>query len=250
MLTNLERAKKIIEDRRTRAERDADLRRAELEAVSPELKKINREIASAGLRAIKAIGMGEDAQKYINELAAENLNNQKKRTEILAELSLPADALDIKYTCKKCEDTGVYEGHYCDCMKALVKKLQFENLCSQAPAKTSTFDTFSLDYYKGIVDTNTGINAYERMSQIFNYCRSYASDFGKKSPSILMYGQTGLGKTHLSLAIANVVVEKGYSCLYTSAGSLFSRLEKEKFGKVRTEDSFEDVVLSCDLLTS
>ena len=248
MLTNLERAKKIIEDRRTRAERDADLRRAELEAVSPELKKINREIASAGLRAIKAIGMGEDAQKYINELAAENLNNQKKRTEILAELSLPADALDIKYTCKKCEDTGVYEGHYCDCMKALVKKLQFENLCSQAPAKTSTFDTFSLDYYKGIVDPNTGINAYERMSQIFNYCRSYASDFGKKSPSILMYGQTGLGKTHLSLAIANVVVEKGYSCLYTSAGSLFSRLEKEKFGKVRTEDSFEDVVLSCDLL--
>ena len=248
MPSNLERAKKIIDDRRAQAEREAEQKRMDLEAVSPELKAVNRAIASAGLKAIKAIGMGENAQEYINNLAKENLQNQKRRTEILAGLGLPEDALDIHYTCKKCEDTGSYNGHYCDCVKALTKQLQFENLCSCAPAKTSTFSNFSLDYYKGIVDTATGTNAYERMSQILNYCRSYAADFGKGSPSILMYGQTGLGKTHLSLAIANEVVAKGYNVIYTSAGNLFSKLEKERFGRLKTDESPEDAVLSCDLL--
>jgi len=86
------------------------------------------------------------------------------------------------------------------------------------------------------------------MSQIYNYCKNWAEDFSKDSPSILMYGNTGLGKTHLSLAIANVVVEKGYNVIYSSAGNLFSKLEKEKFGKINFDESPEEQVLTVDLL--
>ncbi len=248
MASNLEKAKKVIDERRASAEREAERRRFDLEAVSPELKEVNRAIASAGLRAIKAIGMGEDAQNYLNKLAEENLQNQKRRTEILAGLGLPADALDIHYTCTKCEDTGSLDGRYCDCVKAIMKQFQHENLCSCAPAKSSTFANFTLDYYKGLVDTKTGANAYDRMSQILNYCKNYAADFDRNSPSILMYGQTGLGKTHLSLAIANEVVAAGYDVIYSSAGNLFSKLEKERFGRLKGDESPEDAVLSCDLL--
>lgn len=248
MANNLEKAKKIIDERRAFAELDAERRRVDLEAVSPELKEINRAISSAGLRAVKAIGMGEDAGYYMNKLAEENLQNQKKRTEILAALGLPADALDIRYTCSKCEDTGTYDGHYCDCVKALIKQFNHEGLCSLAPAKDSVFENFTLDYYKGFVDVKTGMSAYERMSQILNYCKNYADDFDRSSPSILMYGQTGLGKTHLSLAIANSVIEKGYEVIYSPAGSLFSKLEKEHFGRLKSDESFEDTVLNCDLL--
>lgn len=248
MASNLERAKQIIDNRRTMAEEEAARKRRELEAVSPELCEVNNQISKAGLDALKAIGMGKDAQEYIKRLSEESLILQAKRADILKELSLPSDVLDVHYTCPICEDTGVHNGHYCECLKALVKRIQYENLCSCAPAKNSTFDSFSLDYYKNFYDTETGASAYERMSQIFNYCKNWADDFSKSSPSILMYGNTGLGKTHLSLAIAGAVVNKGYNVLYTSAGNIFSQLEKEKFGRLKGDESPEDMVLSVDLL--
>lgn len=248
MLDNLNRAKAILDKRRTSAEATAEKKRIDLESVSPELKAVNTEIASAGLRAIKAIGMGKDAKAYIETLACENLELQKKRAAILESMGLTSDALDIQYTCKKCDDTGSFNGHYCDCIKALVKSLQFENLNTCAPAKTSTFSNFSLDYYRGLTDVRTGISVHERMSQILSFCKAYADDFSKDSPSLILYGNTGLGKTHLSLAIANAVIEKGYSVIYESAANLFSKLEKEKFGRLKSDESPEEAVLSCDLL--
>ena len=248
MVNNLEKAKLIVDRRRSAAEETAERRRRELEEVSPELKAVNAEIASAGLRAIKAIGMGQNAEEYITRLASENLELQKKRAEILKSLGLPENVLDIQYTCPKCEDTGSFEGHYCTCIKSLVAQMQRDNLNTCAPAKSSTFDTFSLDYYKGIVLPETGESAYDRMSQILAFCKGWADDFDRQSQSILMFGNTGLGKTHLSLAIANVVVSKGYNVIYTTAGTLFSQLEKERFGRLKADESPEEAVLSCDLL--
>ena len=84
------------------------------------------------------------------------------------------------------------------------------------------------------------------MREIFEYCRCYADDFGKCSDSLFMHGATGLGKTHLSLAIANVVVEKGFEVIYGSAQNLLSSLEREKFGGGSGE--MEKELLDCDLL--
>ena len=44
-----------------------------------------------------------------------------------------------------------------------------------------------------------------RMARNFDFCKNYAQSFDLSSFSILMMGETGLGKTHLSLAIANEV---------------------------------------------
>ena len=89
------------------------------------------------------------------------------------------------------------------------------------------------------------------MEQIFLRCRSYAEHFETlSSPSLLMHGGTGLGKTHLSLAIASVLLQRGFSVVYDSAGELLHRLEREHFGKSGSESSEDsmDTVLSCDLL--
>lgn len=239
MATNIERAKAIIDSRRESAEAAAEKKRIELEAISPELKDINYKISRAGLDALRVVGNGGGAEA-LEELAKLNLKNQEIRAEILKGFGLPADALEVHYTCPICEDTGIANGRYCECLKALVKQLQFENLCSCAPAKNSTFESFKLDYYKG--------EARDRMEQIYNYCKSWAYDFDRDSNSILMCGQTGLGKTHLSLAIANVVVSKGYNVIYSSSGNLLSKLEKEKFGRLKTDESPEEAVLACDLL--
>ncbi len=46
-----------------------------------------------------------------------------------------------------------------------------------------------------------------------------------------MTGGTGLGKTHLSLAIANEAIQKGYGVVYSSVGNLVTKLENEHFGR-------------------
>ncbi len=247
MANTFEQAKEVIKARRFQAEKDAEKRRLDLETISPELKQLNADIAGAGLRAMKAIGMGEDAKTYIDQLAQENLKAQQRRKELLKEMGLQEDTLDVRYFCPKCQDTGVVNGHYCDCFRALVKQFQFDGLNSMAPAKESTFDNFDLDFYKGIVEPD-GTDAYAHMTKVYTYCRSWAEDFDRQSPSILLYGRTGLGKTHLSLAIANEVISKGYNVVYGPAYNLLNKLNKEQFNRLNSNESPSDMMETCDLL--
>ena len=65
-----------------------------------------------------------------------------------------------------------------------------------------------------------------------------------------MQGATGLGKTHLSLAIAQVAINKGYGVIYVSAPNIVAQLEKERFRYQRGDgqcDS-EQHLIECDLL--
>ena len=240
MAAMIERAMKVIESRKAAAERAAEERRRELETVSPELKELNRRISRTGLEALKAVTAGDNSAALIEKLSKESAENIEKRAAVLVSLGLPADTLDVHYTCPVCEDTGRKDGHYCECLKALVRQFQHDSLCSCTPAKECTFENFRLDYYDASVR--------DHMTPVLDYCKAWAADFDRTSNSILMYGQTGLGKTHLSLAVANVVLEKGNNVIYTSAGNLFSKLEKESFGRLSADEAPMDTAISCDLL--
>ena len=66
---------------------------------------------------------------------------------------------------------------------------------------------------------------------MYFFCQEYARQFTNHSSSILMFGKTGRGKTHLSLAIANRVLQNGYNVLYDSAINFLRQVEKEHFGR-------------------
>ena len=68
------------------------------------------------------------------------------------------------------------------------------------------------------------------------------------SPSIMMLGATGLGKTHLSLAIAKQVILKGYHVLYCTAQDILRKIEREHFSRSIVEDETLQTVLDADLL--
>ena len=246
MPTNFERAKQVLDRRRETAEREAEQKTEELELLSPELRALNRKLSAAGLKAVQLAIAGDQAA--MDKLRDENLADQERRREILESLGSSEEALEVHYTCPVCNDTGVVGNHYCDCFKRLVKSLQTENLNAVSPAGDSTFDNFNLAYYQGVTDPETGVDAYSRMGQIVSYCEAYAEDFGLSSPSLILYGNTGLGKTHLSLAIANKAIEKGFNVVYGSAHNLLSEIEKEHFGRLKSDDSPEDNVLNADLL--
>ena len=65
-----------------------------------------------------------------------------------------------------------------------------------------------------------------------------------------MFGGTGLGKTHLSSAVAGVIIEKGNDVYYTSANNMFADFEEKRFGSSAAYDVTGDVsqYFTCDLL--
>ncbi len=238
-----QKAEQELEKRRNSALLEREKRHNEIALKLPEILEIENRMAKAGLSTIKAVGMSsEDSKKYIEKLARESLSAQEERRTLLKSAGYPEDYLEVKYTCRKCEDKGSVNGLICDCFKTLMQSFEYERLCSKLPIGSYRFDNFRLDFYP----ENGATSPRARMTSVLSYCKGYADDFRKTSPSLLLYGKTGLGKTHLSLAIAGKVVEKGYGVIYTSAQNLFNKLEKEKFG--RSDENTEDTILNCDLL--
>ena len=62
-----------------------------------------------------------------------------------------------------------------------------------------------------------------------------------------MQGSTGLGKTHLSLAIARAAIDKGFGVIYGSVQNLMAKLEQDRFGRGNEGESAK-AMLECDLL--
>lgn len=240
-------ASQILKDRHSAALSAHDVRHAKVVREVPVIAQYEAQLAQTGLDVIKAVGMGEDAQQYIEGLAQVNLNIQKCIKDELVSHGYPENYLDTPWTCPKCEDTGVVGGYICDCKKEVLRQLNVADLESSSPAAVCRFDNFSLDYYSDRPDPMFGISPRERAEEIFEYCRDYADDFDAHSGSLYMNGATGLGKTHLSLAIANVVARKGYNIVYGSAQNILSGLEREKFGGNNSGEE-ETRVLNCDLL--
>lgn len=237
------KAEQELAQRRSRAlaERENHHRIA-VETV-PEILEAEEKMSRAGLATIKAVGMGAaDAKEYIQKLSEINLEAQAQRRLLLKSNGFPEDWLDVHYTCKKCEDKGFVSGIMCGCFKELLKSIEYEKLCSKLPVGNCRFDNFKLDYYPD----GAGTSPKKRMESVLNYCKAYAADFSRRSPSLLLYGKTGLGKTHLSLAIAGKAVEEDYGVIYSSAQNLFNKLEKDKFGKA--DANTEEAILDCDLL--
>lgn len=237
------KAEQELAQRRSRALAEREEHHRIAVETAPEILEAEEKMSRAGLATIKAIGMGAaDAKEYIQKLSEINLEAQAQRRLLLKSNGFPEDWLDVHYTCKKCEDKGFVGGIMCGCFKELLKSIEYEKLCSKLPVGNCRFDNFRLDFYPD----GAGTSPKKRMESVLNYCKEYAADFSRHSPSLLFYGKTGLGKTHLSLAIAGKAVEEGYGVIYSSAQNLFNKLEKDKFGKADTNT--EETILDCDLL--
>ena len=68
------------------------------------------------------------------------------------------------------------------------------------------------------------------MGGLLEELRAYAEEFDRSSESLMLFGNAGLGKTHAALAIAGIVLEKGFDVIYVSSPDFFSKLEALHFG--------------------
>lgn len=238
-------ATRTLHERRTAAEQIAAAHRNEVLRVCPQLREIEGEMAKTGLAAVKAVGGGENAVDIIRNLAKYNLDLQESRAALLTANGFPADYLRPPYTCACCADTGTQNGAECACVQKLLKEIAYKQLARVAPLAQCSFESFSLECYP-TTPNEKGVIPRVEMTKILAFCKAYANSFSLQSDSLFFFGRTGLGKTHLSLAIAAAALEKGFDTVYFSAQNLFSKLTKEHFG--RSEEDTETLVLQCDFL--
>ena len=245
-------AREKLSERRMSAIHYAAMRREQIYKQLPRVEEIERKLSEIGAKVSLLILKGEEGAEEVKALSQLSLDLQEEERNLLISNGSSPEALLPKYSCDKCCDTGYIEldGRtvLCDCYKKLLNDTACEQLSAVSPLKLSTFDSFRLDCYSDRPDAQGRIPR-DRMLKIFNYCRNYADTFSKSSRSILMRGSTGLGKTHLSLAIANEVLRKGFSVVYVSAPDIIHKLEREHFSGnyVGEEDSFR-TLMDCDLL--
>ncbi len=241
-------AQNKLDRRRKKATEELEIRRARAYSEIPELVEIQSRIAACGAQVIGAFAKGANGKAYVEELAKESLAAQKRRKELLIEAGLPENYLEAQYVCDICEDTGVTDDGICECQRKLLIETAKDEISKHAPLRASTFEKFSLDFYPDAADSS-GIIPKKRMGEIAKFCEDYANDFSLRSPSLFMHGATGLGKTHLSLSVANTVTEKGFGVIYSSAPNLFGELEREHFSRQNpNERTFEKELLETDLL--
>ncbi len=203
---------------------------------NPELKNIDSKLSALGA-SLALTALSGDSEKL------ENIKNQSQmltlqKEEVLKKCQVP----QIVFDCPLCEDTGYIGGKICDCVKKLANGIMIEEFKKEMPLDDCKFENFDLKYY-----SEKGDNPRRRMTAILKLCKEYVMTFNpEKSGNLLFMGASGLGKTHLTLAIVSGVIEKGYTVVYGPCENLFSLIEKEKFTG-ENKGSYDEMI-NCDLL--
>ncbi len=241
-----QKASAELERRRGAANAKAAAFRERMLREIPRLAEIERLMALSSSKVVQAILSGGDVDAAVERIKTENLSLQVEMSMLLREHGETAVNFEPQYTCPVCQDTGTVNGKRCHCFEALLREYSCRSLSELSAMQPQSFDDLSLLFYSEKPDGRSGISPRARMREVIEYCRCYAADFDGKDVSLLLRGPTGVGKTHLSLAIAGAVMQKGYSVVYGPVQRLLHRLEKEHFG--RADGDSEEVLLNCDLL--
>ncbi len=238
---NYNKVKEIIDQRRSAARVRSEQRSLEVRMKSPQIAQIDDELEKTGPMIFKYAVSGQD----ITPLKERNQALIKERRRLIAMLGLPEDYTDVKYSCSICNDTGFLENtKACNCFRSLLYK---ENIKSSGMGKLieeQSFENFDLSVYSH----DQTLSA--KMQNVVVSAKKFATEFGKKKGrNLLLMGNTGTGKTHVSTSIAKRLIENGYYVLYDSAQNIVTAFENDKFksGYGPYEPEAEKF-LECDLL--
>ena len=239
-------AMRTVALRRQAARANAEDARAEAEAAIPALRHAEEEVRVRGVRCALAGASGGDR----TAAAAALTKSKQELAALLASSGRPADALEPHFTCKKCQDTGSFEGHTCECIHKLMQKLRREEIEKLSSLSVSSFDTMELRYYPNTMDEKLGEPVRTYMGELLEELRAYAEEFDRSSESLMLFGNAGLGKTHAALAIAGIVLAKDMDVIYVSSPDFFAKLEALHFGSDPSgeEETLLQTAAGADLL--
>ena len=237
-------AKQKIAEHRAAAVGSYERHVAEVSAAIPEFKAIDDILAQTGLKIMAAALSSPGSEEAIASIRDEYDLLAERKRQLLRDNGYPSDYCDIHYYCPKCSDTGYVDIHMCECLRKELVLASLEASGLYSLVETQSFQTFSLDYY----EKDDKINMKRNALRLWDFANNFVPG---KSESFLFIGATGLGKTHLSSAVARIIIEKGAYVVYESSISMLADFEAKRFGGSSYNNEWDDNVdryTECDLL--
>lgn len=238
------------DERRLRARHELEERTREVNKRIPELARLDEQIAEQSVRRARLSLFGDASALNGLKEANQALSLQKKR--LLIQNGYPEDYLMMRYQCPDCKDTGYIGTEKCHCFRQAIVDLVYAQSNVREAVKRENFQSFSFSYYsEDYVDELTGLTPLENIHRVVSTVRSFIRRFDSSYENLLLYGNTGVGKTFLSNCLAGELLNTAHTVIYLTAFQLFDILEQNKFGRSdepeRLRNQFE-YILDCDLL--
>ena len=233
-----------LNEKRLKAEQAASLRAAEVRERIPEIARLDTILRSISLALFDGVSQ---KSMTVDEIRLQYRQTKQEKERLLVENGYPADYTRVKYSCEACGDTGFIGYRMCECAKKEIRKETVLSSGLGGLIDRQRFDNFSLDRYSDVAAAGK-ISDRARMENNLERCRRFAESFSREDPptSLMLVGGTGLGKTHLSTAIAARVMERGFTVIYDSAANILSTIEKVQYGRMDPSD--EQAYFDADLL--
>ena len=241
------------EQKKRKAEFDAEKRKEKLYKQILELQEIENELNSTAIKTAKNILLGStESNTNFNKKILE-LKNKKQK--ILEENNISEEFFQPNYECKICKDTGYvqsndYTSTLCNCIKQKLLDVSY----NMSNLYKENFDTFNPNIFSDKIDSNkykVNISPRQNIISIKEKCLDFVKNFDNPNYKNLMFtGNTGLGKTFMSNSIAYELIKNGKSVLYQTEPVLLETVINNKMNKYKNsfEDTFYKDVLEVDLL--
>lgn len=220
--------------------------------IIPAIEQIDQEIASNGISYAR-LALTTNGDFSVQDLETKNNALIQKKEQLLAANGFPKNYLAPIYTCPDCQDTGFIEGEKCHCFRQAIIDFLYQQANLGVVLKHENFHNFRFDYYAdGPIDPALGLSPQENIQRIVRDCQKFIASFEDSYDNILLYGNTGVGKTFLINCIAKELLDMSYTVVYLTAFQFFEIVEKHTFSrsieeKNEADHQFEHI-FDCDLL--
>ncbi len=237
--------------RRLQSKYNLDKRTEEIYNKYPMILDIDNRIAEDSVRRAKLAILGDE--KALEGLSESNRALSEMKEKLLIKYGYPANYLQPHYICEQCKDTGYIGSEKCSCFKLALSRLIYSESNIKDIIETENFDTFSPELYSDLPADRDPLlgTPRENIMRVLKQAKDFISNFDSSYQNLLIYGNTGVGKTFLSNCIAKELLDTAHTVQYYTTYQFYNMLEKYKFKYDEYKEEApgrQDYILDCDLL--
>ena len=226
------------------------MRQKEIREKIPAYRQLEDQMREMSVLAARAALEG--SHESMRELTEKTEQISRKKKELLAQYGYPENYLDPVYTCPDCHDTGYIGDRKCHCFQKRIVEYLYEQSNLKEILDIENFSHFDIAYYPDdYIEESTGLTPRDNIRRILMTAHDFCDNFGDCGQNLLLYGNTGVGKTFLTHCIAKELLSQSYTVVYLTSIGLFDILEKNKFDRELSsleKSTTVSYIMNCDLL--
>lgn len=232
---------------RTQEEEQQRNRKTEIYKRIPQISNLETLMSRNSLNVARVhLKAEENLEAAIQALKTENLNLRKEKMELLVAHGYPMDYMDLKFKCRKCNDTGFIAGKKCSCYNGHLAEIVYEESHFKELMKDNSFMTYDDSLFDDkSVNPEYNKTVKQNMRDNLKMALRYVSEFSIHAENLYLYGPSGTGKTFLASCIARELLNDGNLVLYRTSAQLMDDIKDIKF---RDNKELENLVMNCELL--